>query len=87
MPVTSPILSKEASILSEAVLKVASAVTLIGPVCVVAKDILDDVRKCADKADDVLEAGRRVCDTLKTIEIMACHLGRLESRSVQISRS
>eukprot|EP00966_Prymnesium_polylepis_P246550 5702429-Prymnesium_polylepis.1 len=61
----------------EAVLKVASAVPLLEPVCVVAKDILYDVRKCADKADDVLEAGRRVCDILKTIEVMARHLGRL----------
>eukprot|EP00966_Prymnesium_polylepis_P061998 1438561-Prymnesium_polylepis.1 len=53
---------------AEAVLKVASAVPLLGPVCNVAKDILDDVRKCADKAHDVLEAGRRVCDILKTIQ-------------------
>eukprot|EP00966_Prymnesium_polylepis_P153417 3543523-Prymnesium_polylepis.1 len=43
-----------------AVLKVA----LLGPVCMVAKYILEDVRKCADKVDDVLEAGRRVYDTL-----------------------
>jgi len=62
---------------AEAVLKVASAVPLLGPVCNVAKDILDDVRKCADKAHDVLEAGRRVCDILKTIQVMARHLERL----------
>jgi hypothetical protein len=63
-----------------AVLKVASAVPLLGPVCMVAKYILEDVRKCADKVDDVLEAGRRVYDTLRTIEVMARYLARLEEQ-------
>eukprot|EP00966_Prymnesium_polylepis_P244636 5658435-Prymnesium_polylepis.1 len=63
--------------MSEAILKIGSAVPLLGPVCNIAREILADVRNCADKADDVIEAGRRVYDMLKTIEVMARNLDRL----------
>lgn len=62
---------------TEVVLKFASAVPLLGPACNVAKDILAEVRKGADKVDDVLEAGRRVIDTLKMLQVMADNLHRL----------
>ena len=54
---------------AEKILKVGTAVPLLGPVCAVAKDILGEVRASADRVDDVLEAGRRAVDTLKTLEV------------------
>ena len=43
---------------------------MIGGVCQVAVDILDDVSSLRDKADDVIEAGRRVADVLEFIEML-----------------
>ena len=62
------------------VLKVASAVPLFGEPCRVAMEILTDVRMVADKVDDVLEAGRRVVDTLKLLEVMSRNLDRLSGQ-------
>jgi len=66
--------------------KVGSAVPLLGPTCTVAMDILAEVRANADKADDVIEAGRRVVDTLKMLEVMAANmhlLGAAERRDLE----
>eukprot|EP00966_Prymnesium_polylepis_P213401 4942422-Prymnesium_polylepis.1 len=49
-------------------------------------DILAEVRANADKADDVIEAGRRVVDTLKMLEVMAANmhlLGAAERRDLE----
>eukprot|EP00966_Prymnesium_polylepis_P056412 1305188-Prymnesium_polylepis.1 len=63
--------------LAETVLRVASAVPVFGGVCAAAKEVLADVRSCAEKVEDIVEAGRRVLDTLKLLEVMARNLSRL----------
>eukprot|EP00966_Prymnesium_polylepis_P285578 6596728-Prymnesium_polylepis.1 len=63
--------------IAKSILKVGSAVPLLGGACKVAKDILEEVQASADKVDDVMEAGRRIVDTLKMLEVMATNLYRL----------
>ncbi|KAL1510192.1 hypothetical protein AB1Y20_006522 [Prymnesium parvum] len=62
---------------ADVLLKVGEAVPIFGPACKVARDILAEVSASADKVDDVLEAGRRVVDTLKVLNILKENLTRL----------
>lgn len=63
---------------ADILLRVGEAVPMFGPACRVVCEILDEVRASVEKVDDVLEAGRRVVDTLKVLAILKDHLARLK---------
>lgn len=52
-------------------LLVCEVLPVVGGVCGVAREILKDVRELKDKADDVVNAGCRVVDVLKLLELFS----------------
>ena len=50
------------------VCKIGKHVPVLGRIFRLCEDILGDVARLKDKADDVLEAGRRVVDVLRFLE-------------------
>ena len=55
---------------TKTVLKFGTAIPVIGGVCQVAVDILNDVQALKDNAEDVIEAGRKVASVLEFLELL-----------------
>ncbi|KAJ8599877.1 hypothetical protein CTAYLR_005375 [Chrysophaeum taylorii] len=62
-------------------LTIGKAIPLISAPCGVAKEILEDVRKYKNKANDVVQAGRRVLDVLEFLRLLAPRVHELTPES------
>ena len=63
--------------IAAAILRVGSHVPVFGGACAAAKDVLDVVRQVKDKAEDAVEAGRRVVDVLKVLRMLSENVSNL----------
>ncbi|KAJ8600097.1 hypothetical protein CTAYLR_003449 [Chrysophaeum taylorii] len=71
----------------ETLLTIAKAIPVVGGICGVAKEILVDVRKYKDKADDVAQAGRRVLGVLEFLRLLASRVDKLAPESTREVRA
>ena len=63
--------------IAKAVVMIGTSLPLVGGAFGICKDILSDVQRLKDKADDVAEAGRRVVEVLEFLEALPACLEKL----------